>query len=255
MSTGTPISRQRTTGIGGQCRIGRSLACDVVIDDAYAAAEHALLTLQEDGRVLVQDLGTLNGTRVDGHRINKETGEIIARGELLIGRTHVRVRTQEGAVAPERAFRRDPLRRHRTVLAVIGLALCFLFAAFFQWTDAPENLGPRVLIAELIALAGLAIWVGVLGVDIAPDRGGMAGANPPVHCGLVRGALGLGILALLGQRVRPAVEMAVGCAGDPGGLHCAGRGIPAFAQCHAFPSPRILIFLALLAPLICGGVW
>jgi len=151
--------RQRVTGVGGQCRIGRSLRCDVTIDDPYLAAEHARLTLQQDGRVLVQDLGTRNGTRVDGHLVDAENGQLLSHGELQIGRTHVRLRTEEGQVPAERAFRRDVLRRHRTLLALAGLTLCFSFAAFLQWMQAPGRLAQRILIAELVVIAGLALWV------------------------------------------------------------------------------------------------
>jgi hypothetical protein len=131
-----------------------------VLDDPFVAAEHAVLTLREDGRVHVQDLATRNGVRVDGQLIDPQDGRIVAVGELRIGRTRLRVRTAEAPLAPERQFRRDLLRRHRTALAVSGLLLCCVFAAFLQWTLAPEHLAQRMLIAELVALAGLAIWVG-----------------------------------------------------------------------------------------------
>src|SRR5262249_33496561 len=139
--------------------IGRSLRCDVTVDDPYLAGEHARLTLQQDGRVLVQDLNTRNGTCVDGQFIDAETGRLITHAELQIGRTHVRVRTGEGQLPEERPFRRDPLRRYRTPLALLGLLLCFAFAAFLQWTYAPEQLAERILIAELIVVAALALWI------------------------------------------------------------------------------------------------
>lgn len=151
--------RQRIAGAGAVCRIGRSLACDVVVDDPFVAPEHALLTLREDGRVYVQDLATRNGIRIDGQLIDPDGGRIIAGGEVRVGRTRLRLRTAEAPLAPEQPFRRDFLRQHRTKLAVAGLLLCALFAAFLQWTLAPEQLAARVLIAELLALAGLAIWV------------------------------------------------------------------------------------------------
>jgi len=151
--------RQRVSGAGGQCRIGRSLRCDVTIDDTFAAAEHVQLTLQQDGRVLVQDLHTRNGTRVDGQIIDAENGRLIVHGELQIGRTHVRVRTEEAQLPPERPFHRDVLRHYRTLLAVAGLLLCFSFAAFLQWTYGPDQLTRRILIAELTTAAALALWV------------------------------------------------------------------------------------------------
>jgi hypothetical protein len=153
--------RLRLAGSGSQCCIGRSLDCDIVIDDAFAASRHTLLVLQEDGRVLVRDLQTHNGTRVAGRRLRGGEEAAIAEGELLIGRTHVRVRTREAVALPEeRPFRRDLLRRHRSALAAAGLALCLLFAALSQWLAAPEKLAPRVLIALLVTLVVLAVWTG-----------------------------------------------------------------------------------------------
>ncbi len=151
--------RQRVAGAGAKIRIGRGIACDISIDDPFVAAEHVLLTLKEDGRVHVQDLGSRNGTRLDGQRLDAEFGRIVTGAELWIGRTLVRLRTAEQTVEPERPFRRDTLQRHRTVLATCGLLLCFAFAAFLQWIDAPEQLAQRILIAELAELAGLEIWV------------------------------------------------------------------------------------------------
>lgn len=151
--------RQRVSGAGGQCRIGRSLACDVTLDDPYAASEHALLVLQEDGRVLVQDLGTRNGTRIDGRPVDAGAGREVAGGELLIGRTRIRLRTQNAPPPPERVFQRDLLRNHRTLLAAAGLLLCLGFAVFLQWLAAPAQLTQRVLIAALATIAGLAVWV------------------------------------------------------------------------------------------------
>jgi serine phosphatase RsbU (regulator of sigma subunit) len=47
--------------------LGRSDTCDVVLrDDGEVSREHAQVWLDEDGRVLVADQGSKNGTRVDG---------------------------------------------------------------------------------------------------------------------------------------------------------------------------------------------
>ena len=110
---GRVLQRQRITGAGSQCRIGRSVACDLVIEDGYAAAEHTLLTLQPDGRVEVQDLGSLNGTRINDRRLVSGSSEIVADGHLIVGRTRLALRTLHTPLTPERVFRRDLLRRHQ----------------------------------------------------------------------------------------------------------------------------------------------
>jgi hypothetical protein len=153
-------ARHRVAGSGARCCIGRGIACDVVVDDPFVAAEHVQLELQQDGRVHVRDLGSRNGTLLDGRRVSVDAGSTVQAGELLIGHTRLRVRTGRAPLAAERPLRRDFLLRNRTLLAVAGLALCFAFAAFQQWTYAPERLAQRVLIAVLAVMVALAPWIG-----------------------------------------------------------------------------------------------
>jgi hypothetical protein len=246
--------RQRIAGAGGRCRIGRSLACDVVLDDPYAAAEHTLLTLQEDGRVLVQDLATTNGTRVDGRRVDPLEGRTIARGELRIGRTRVLLRTLESAVPPERRFSRDPLQRHRTLFAAAGVLLCLAFAAFLQWTYAPERLAPRVLISELVALGGLAAWVGVWALV---SRLTVGAWQLRIHLAIAAFCVGLWAwgywLYLLAAYVMQWRGLWMLMASLAGCVALAAAWLHLNYATHFRRTAALS--LALLAPLLCSGVW
>ncbi len=157
---GHPILQQRFTVPGAGCRIGRDLGCEIVVDDEHAAPQHALLTLLEDGRVRVQDLGTRNGTRVDGKRVPVDSGAVIEQGEIIVGRTRLHVRTRHTPIGQERVFRREFVRRHRTWLAAAGVAACLAYAGFHQWLDAPASLLRSVTIGALVALGVLAVWAG-----------------------------------------------------------------------------------------------
>jgi hypothetical protein len=158
---GHPIQQHRFTGAGTECRIGRDLNCDIVVDDEHAAPEHALLTLLEDGRVRVQDLGTRNGTRVDRVRVPADAGKVIEQGEIIVGRTRMHVRTRHTPIGQERLFRRDFIRRYRTLLVSAGVAACLAVAGFLQWLEAPTSLLRSVTTAALVVLGALAIWTGV----------------------------------------------------------------------------------------------
>src|SRR4051812_37618157 len=46
--------------------LGRQAGCDVVLRDPHASRRHAELRLLADGQVLLRDLHSANGTRVDG---------------------------------------------------------------------------------------------------------------------------------------------------------------------------------------------
>jgi hypothetical protein len=155
---GHPILQQRFTVPGAECRIGRDLGCDIVVDDEHAAPQHALLTLLEDGRVRVQDLGTKNGTRVDGKRVPADAGAVIEQGEIIVGRTRLHVRTRHTPIGQERVFRREFVRRHRSWLAAAGVAACLAYAGFHQWLDAPLSLRRSITIGALVSLGVLAVW-------------------------------------------------------------------------------------------------
>ena len=75
---------------GGGHVIGRSPDADIIIDDPYASEYHARVGLQ-DGQVLVHDLGSTNGTYVNGRRVT--TPAAVATGDTVqIGKTILEVR-------------------------------------------------------------------------------------------------------------------------------------------------------------------
>ena len=75
---------------GGGPVIGRSPDADIIIDDPYASEYHARVGLQ-DGQVLVHDLGSTNGTYVNGRRVT--TPAAVATGDTVqIGKTILEVR-------------------------------------------------------------------------------------------------------------------------------------------------------------------
>src|SRR4029453_6059746 len=56
-------TRYRFAEVGGEarCTVGRSVACDVVLDDPFVAAVHARVSVDAEGRVTVTDLESING--------------------------------------------------------------------------------------------------------------------------------------------------------------------------------------------------
>ena len=55
-----------------EVHIGRSEACELVLDDDYVSSMHALLSHQGPGKWLLKDLGSTNGTYVNSQRIAAE---------------------------------------------------------------------------------------------------------------------------------------------------------------------------------------
>ncbi|MDQ1288172.1 MAG: hypothetical protein QG622_1737 [Actinomycetota bacterium] len=66
--------------------IGRSTEADVVLDDAGVSRRHAEVHLI-DGRARVIDLGSTNGTYVDGERVH--AGNLTEGSTITVGRTRI----------------------------------------------------------------------------------------------------------------------------------------------------------------------
>ena len=72
--------------------IGRtSEHADLVIQSPTVSAKHAVLRSDSDGRLEIHDLGSSNGTIVNGRRIGREWTAIKPSGELWLGECEIKV--------------------------------------------------------------------------------------------------------------------------------------------------------------------
>ena len=88
---GADSGRSVPFGAAGSVVVGRHPECDLVVDDPAVSARHARLDLAADGTVVVHDLGSSNGTDVDGVRLG--AAATIGPGALVgVGETQLEVR-------------------------------------------------------------------------------------------------------------------------------------------------------------------
>ncbi|WP_406196770.1 FHA domain-containing protein [Streptomyces europaeiscabiei] len=82
---------------GGKIHIGRSADADVPLDDPDVSRLHCAVTLSADGRVCVVDLGSTNGTTLDGTRVGDRPVRLAPGALLRIGESALRLASSSGA--------------------------------------------------------------------------------------------------------------------------------------------------------------
>ncbi|HEY8879118.1 MAG TPA: FHA domain-containing protein [Roseateles sp.] len=111
-------------------RIGRSPACDIVLDDGHLAAEHAELHLVPGGGVQLRLLDSRNGGAVAGKRLHAGEEALLPEGGAFqLAACSLRLRTSADALAPEQLLFVQPVR-HWALLPLLLLSMLF-----FQWLD------------------------------------------------------------------------------------------------------------------------
>lgn len=144
-------------------KVGRSMDCDIVVDDPHVAAHH--VTLQErDGVVWLVPQRTVNPVRIGRRRLPPE-GHVALDGNTVVtlGTTPMRVRFSGEALAPE-----QPLRgpQHARGWRAVGLAALLVGGAgwvtFNEWLDTmPGTPLVSLLTVVLAAPLLLAAWSGL----------------------------------------------------------------------------------------------
>ena len=142
-----------------EARIGRAFDNDVVIDDPHVAAHHVRVYRGEDGELVAEDLGTVNGLYAE-HGAQRVPRLTLAHEPVIrIGRTTLRVHDGAHAVAPEKPL--TPPRLHARWAA--GLAgILFVMILLVNWLALTAEPSAHLLALPLIGLAVvLALWTGI----------------------------------------------------------------------------------------------
>ncbi|KIF74668.1 hypothetical protein QR77_13205, partial [Streptomyces sp. 150FB] len=84
---------------GGQIRVGRSAEADVPLDDPDVSRLHCAVTVSENGRISVADLGSTNGTTLEGVEVGPLPVPLAPGALLRLGESTLRVMAGERTAA------------------------------------------------------------------------------------------------------------------------------------------------------------
>ncbi|MEX2986217.1 FtsK/SpoIIIE domain-containing protein [Streptomyces sp. C36] len=83
---------------GGEVRVGRSSSADIPLDDPDVSRLHCAVTLADDGTVTLHDMGSTNGTLLDGEAVDGEPVPLPAGALLRVGESTLSL---HGAGSPD----------------------------------------------------------------------------------------------------------------------------------------------------------
>ena len=145
-----------------EARVGRAFDNDVVVDDPHVAPHHLRIYRGEDGELVAEDLGTLNGLFPEhaAHRVPRLS---LARAPgFRIGRTTLRVRDAAHPVAPEKLL--TPPRAHAAWAGILG-AILLLMLLVLQWLTFTSQPNANAVFLPLLGfVTALALWTSVWSV-------------------------------------------------------------------------------------------
>lgn len=176
--------------------IGRGLAADVVLDDPYVCPLHARIVRDPDGRLVAEDLDSVNGLYAHSPERRVSRVALDTTATLRLGRTTVRVRSADAPLAatlvdrsgPEAA--RPPAMR-LTALCIAALALVGADAYLGSYApNAPRDALSEMLVVLVLALAWSTGWAFVN--RVLGHQWNLLG-HLTVVCGFVVGLLILGV--------------------------------------------------------------
>lgn len=154
---GEVLYRHRLDGL--PIRIGRGYDNDFIVDDAHAAPRHAVIEADEQGRLVLRDLGSRNGVI----HLGKRRSSIVLGGDTVVrmGHTNLRVRGADFPV-PAELVDRTMHAWEGALPGLAGMALIGLVALFTLWLNDTESFKLIRYLQALAYGAGLGlVWGGL----------------------------------------------------------------------------------------------
>lgn len=137
--------------------IGRGYHNDLIIDDPYVDASHAVIDIGETGELFIRDLSSENGLIQQGKRVKETT-----LGDALIRLGHTQLRVRHAASLVEKTLTdKRSIRWEGWIAAIAGLILIVLSSLVEVWLSSTEKFSYMTAITAVgIVLLLTLIWSG-----------------------------------------------------------------------------------------------
>lgn len=139
-------ANRKRTRLDRPISLGRSSSCDIPLRDTESSRRHALINPQAGGESWVVDLGSTNGTYVNGRRLLRPT-RLVDGDKLAIGKCEFTYHGPAASAAPAPSSPGDTQMRTQPVIRVerawLVLADIEGFTQFSQ-QNPPEEVSRRV---------------------------------------------------------------------------------------------------------------
>jgi RsiW-degrading membrane proteinase PrsW (M82 family)/pSer/pThr/pTyr-binding forkhead associated (FHA) protein len=172
VASGADAGQVVVLGPGRRLRIGRGRESDVVLHDPKVSRAHAELSYEPDGRVVLADLGSSNGTWVNGRRFQEP---VSLRGDerLWIGDTVLELARDQASAGETRVAApatESPMRRRASQISDIALLRPPHQPARTPSLAGTERTISRALIVGAVLLFGTlgGITLLIIGVETGP---------------------------------------------------------------------------------------
>ena len=141
--------------------IGRSLSNDVCITDPYVAEQHTSVEITPDRRIIVTDLGSINGVLVNGKRHKDQNTIALSDNTFQIGQTHLKIRTSWEPLAPEKSnhWIATSISNNFVWFAVLAFIAFMLQTIYTTWLDTPRDLIGSSVSAVAASLGVAILWI------------------------------------------------------------------------------------------------
>lgn len=147
----TPISHWENV-------IGRHKSCDIIVDDATVSRNHSLLMRKDDGSFTYMDLGSKNGSYINGEKIRRghaalQVGDVISIGATQLTLMPISIEEQKN----NRNYRLEKARPLSAFSSFLALSVFQLLTAF----QLIISLGKDCPMALPLCMIGLCIvmWI------------------------------------------------------------------------------------------------